>query len=120
MSSNTPAETVWYRNTEQDTLHEVEKGSPLEKRLRKEQREVLALDEDGNPTGESDFESAYEKVSDSELKKLQAKPESLPGYPVAQEQAKADAKAKADAEASKQALIDQAIAGGQNPDPGKS
>lgn len=71
----TTTETVWYRNVEQDTLHEVVKGSPLERRIRKEQREIV-----DHETGESDFEPAYERVTPAELKKAQASPETLPGY----------------------------------------
>lgn len=100
--------TVWYRNVEQDTLHEVVKGSPLERRIRKEQREIV-----DHETGESDFEPAYERVSDAELKKAQGKPEDLPGFPADQEAVKvkkaAEAKAKADQEAALARLVaDQA------------
>jgi hypothetical protein len=68
--------TVWYENIEQSTLHEVQAKSPLEKRLRREQREIYE-DGDNEPT----FEPAYRRMSDAEVKKSQANPESVPGYP---------------------------------------
>lgn len=114
MAGNTPTDTVWYRNVEQDTLHEVVKGSTLERRIRKEQREIVDPD-----TGDSDFEPAYEQVTPAELKAAQAKPQDLPGYPAADEAAKAkkaaEEKAAADRDAALAKVIaDQAAKGGGN------
>jgi hypothetical protein len=61
--------TVWYRNTEHDTVHEVVKGSDLEKRLRREQRQV------GDE--EDDLVPAYERISEQAARK---NPEKQPGY----------------------------------------
>lgn len=106
MSATTPAETVWYRNTQYDTLHEVAAGSPQEKRLRKEQREVVDQE-----SGESDFEAAYEKVNDRDLKALQSKPELLPGYPAGSVARMEKRQAKLDQETARADVLDRIILG---------
>jgi hypothetical protein len=67
--AGTTVETVWYRNTEHDTIHEVVKGSDLEKRLRREQRQVGDEDDDVEP--------AYERITEAVARK---NPEKQPGY----------------------------------------
>ena len=68
--SSSDTKTVWFRNVDQDTLHEVVVGSPEYKRLRGEQA--------GDADSEKGIYKLYEPVSDSDLRKV--KPESLPGY----------------------------------------
>lgn len=71
-SNSETVETVWYRNTEFDTLHEVVKGSDTEKRLRGELRQV--------GEAEDDVERAYERLSDRDLAAAQKDPSKVPGY----------------------------------------
>jgi len=93
-------DTVWYENVEQGTLHEVVRGSALEKRLRRDQREIYEDGED-EPT----FETAYRRLTDAEVKKAQANPEKVPGYPTAH----AARRAAAEAEKQRQAARDEAL-----------
>lgn len=114
MSSST--ETVWYRNTEHDTLHEVEKGSATEKRLKREQREVFE-DGDDEPT----FEPAYEKLTSAEVKKAQEAPEKVPGYPAGREAARKDREAEKARQAKRDEALDATILANAQPpaDPGQ-
>lgn len=98
------AETVWYRNVTQGTLHEVEKGSPLEKRLRREQREVYEEGDD-EPT----FEPAYERVSAADLKHAHANPASQPGYPAAVQARVAAAQAEKDRQKQRDEALDNIL-----------
>lgn len=65
-------ETNWYENVEQGTFHEVEKGSDTERRLQRDQRQVVDPE-----TGEDYYEAAYRKVSES---KATSAPHKQPGY----------------------------------------
>ena len=67
-----PAEIVWYQHKEQGTLHKMEKGSDIHKRIA---REMTQVDE----TSDEVPELIYSRVSEADLKKLLAKPELLPG-----------------------------------------
>lgn len=110
MSSSTTVEVVWYKNLEQGTLHKVEKGSRLEKRIKREQREVYEEGED-EPT----FEPAYERLSSADVRRAQENPEKVPGYPAAQEAAKVKAAAEAEREARRNEALDAAITGNKTP-----
>lgn len=67
----TPTPTVWYRNVDQDTLHEVEAGSPLEQRLQTEIRDnVDRVDELAFRRGDKSKAGqvlAYRRLSASEV-----------------------------------------------------
>lgn len=100
--------TVWFRNAGQGTVFEVEKGSALERRLRREQREVY---EDGSD--EPTHEAAYDPLTAAEVKKLQGDPASVPGYPAAQEATRAKEAAAETRQKARDELLDATLTAGK-------